>query len=230
VASEAPSSEPTAPAVESPAADDADVRDQVRRAVEQLKAELQDRESEGAQATAASLDETVVESEASAPAAGGEASQGAEMAGEAESEEDLREKVRRAVIEARADLDGGVTRDREDNVTPESASALEARIPHYEALLDKNFLAPASIIIEDPEGRVELVRVYRTLARLECAATANLANYSSHSVTVQMEERNLPLEQDILDAVTYAFERECSIDIDGNRANVLLSGTGTRAA
>jgi hypothetical protein len=74
------------------------------------------------------------------------------------------------------------------------------------------------------------VRVYRTLARLEVAATANLANYSSHSVTVQLEERAVPAEEQIVDAIVYAFERDCSIDVDGNRASVRLASGKTKVA
>jgi hypothetical protein len=250
--------------------EDEDVRDQVRRAVEQLKAELgpsatsdyerpsveEDAwEPEPAEPAAAVEPEMVVQEvpawEASAPegaapeaavpeAAVFEASappdsivaEAADVdAPEAETapqdEGDIREKVRRAVMEARAELGSGTVES--DFATP-AASPLEARIPHYEALLDKSFLSPACIVIEDPEGRVELVRVYRTLARLERAATANLANYSSHSVTIQMEERELPAQEDISDAVAYAFERSCKVDVDGNRANVLLTGSDTRAA
>jgi hypothetical protein len=63
---------------------------------------------------------------------------------------------------------------------------------------------------------VELVRVYRTLARLDKASNATLANYSTHSVTVQLEDRKLPTEQEIADAVRFAFDRDCTVDLDVN--------------
>jgi hypothetical protein len=235
--------------------EDDDVRDQVRRAVEQLKAELgesaaaeMDTETAdyaaapGVEATelapvaeatfeAVSVESSVSEGPAVEPVAADDEGAAAEDAAATEAApdgaEDIREKVRRAVMEARAELGSGPV---EADFSAPAASPLEARIPHYEALLDKSFLSPACIVIEDPEGRVELVRVYRTLARLERAATANLANYSSHSVTIQMEERDLPSHQDIGEAVAYAFERSCKVDVDGNRANVLLTGSDTRAA
>jgi hypothetical protein len=203
------------------------VREQVRRAVEQLKAEL------GAGAVLAEPDvpddevasiEPAEPSVAPAAMAQGEEAE-VEKATPPLDEDDVREKVRMAVMESRAELEGPDSAE-----TPSAMPRPEMRIPHYEALLDKSFLSPACMIIEDREGRVELVRVYRTLARLERAATANLANYSSHSVTVQMEERDLPPTEDIEDAISYAFERGCQVEIDGNRAVVRLSGSDTRAA
>ena len=219
-----------------PAAEDEDVRDQVRRAVEQLKAELSAETTQsfpGVGETAdfgGSAEESPVPSAEAEDGMGQPDSNGTGTAiAETASPEDVRERVRRAVMEAKADLEGAEAEEDAEQA-PQPAATLEARIPHYEKLLDKTFLTPASIVIEDPEGRVELVRVYRTLARLEVAATANLANYSSHSVTVQMEERKLPSQEDITDAISYAFERVCTIDVDGNRANVRLESGSSRAA
>jgi hypothetical protein len=143
---------------------------------------------------------------------------------------DVREQVRRAVEEAKAEIESGGVKELQAHAIADAFDPEKLRIPHHEAAFDERFLQPAILVIDDPEGRVELVRVYRTLARLEVAATANLANYSSHSVTVQLEERNVPAAQDINDAITYAFERECTVDIDGNRASIRLFGGKTKVA
>jgi hypothetical protein len=188
-ASATESSPATAPA------DDEDLREQVRRTVEQLKGG--------------------VDQLANAPA---------------DEPFDVREQVRRAVEEAKAEMESGGVQELQAHAIADAFDPEKLRIPHYEAVLDERFLQPAILVIDDPEGRVELVRVYRTLARLEVAATANLANYSSHSVTVQLEERKVPSEQDINDAINYAFERDCTVDIDGNRASIRLFGGKTRAA
>ncbi len=179
-----------------------DVRDQVRRAVEEARVEME----------AGNLASTEV------------------AGGRSDSEGDAREQVRRAVEEARAEMEAtrpSALAEGSGWAAPERA---EMRIPHHSSPIDERLLMPANIVIDDPEGRVELVRVYRTLARLERASTATLANYSTHSVTVQLEEGQLPSEQEIGDAVNYAFERDCTVEIDGNRASVRLSSGKTRAA
>jgi hypothetical protein len=210
---------------------DEDPREQVRRAVESIRAELD---------AGVPYSEPAREAAWEAPAAE-PADPGAASADEVASEEpDPREQVRRAVEQLKAEL-GEVPDDEPRLAWPsgqqEAAPKPEApsgptglRAPSYGNLIDERLLQPALIVIDDPEGRVELVRVYRTLARLQCAATANLANYSSHSVTVQLEERKVPDAAEIRDAVTYAFERDCEVEVDGNRASIRLAGGRTRAA
>ncbi len=230
-ATEVPPTEPAATGRAEAGAQEEDVRDQVRRAVQQLKAEI---ESGAAEAEAEPV-ESVPTSPVTPFALEEEpeflAQPAAELpAAEAQEDgEDVREQVRRAVMAARAEMEVGQPAAEGGYDTPAAAPGTLA-MPAHSDLLEKNFLTAASLVIEDPEGRVELVRVYRTLARLECAATANLANYSSHSVTVQMEEHNLPSEEDIADAINYAFDRDCAIDVDGNRASIRLATSGTRAA
>src|SRR5262249_48641922 len=132
----------TTPALPTPSspADDEDVREQVRRTVEQLKGG--------------------VDQLANAPA---------------DEPFDVREQVRRAVEEAKAEMESGGVQELQAHAIADAFDPDNLRIPHYEAVLDERFLQPAILVIDDPEGRVELVRVYRTLARLEVAATANLA-------------------------------------------------------
>lgn len=209
-----------------PEPEDADVREQVRRAVEQLKAELGSSLSAyelGVQAEDAASPEDDAWDEPQ-----GSSQILAALADDSQTD-DVREQVRQAVLKARAELRSGLAHGEQGDAL-DADQAAKSRLPHFESLPDELLFAPASLIIDDPEGRVELVRVYRTLARLDCAATANLANYSSHSVTVQMEERNLPAEQEIASAIQYAFERECTVDVTGNRATIRLSGGKMQAA
>jgi hypothetical protein len=208
-----------------------DPREQVRRAVESIRAELD---------AGASPAEPGHDAAWGAPAAEPDPSGPSRPEGAAPEEMDPREQVRRAVEQLRMELGLEVRDDGprpswssvpEEAATRPGLSSLEApRPPSYESLIDERLLQPALIVIDDPEGRVELVRVYRTLSRLGCAATANLANYSSHSVTVQLEERRVPDASEIHDAVAYAFERECEVEVDGNRVSIRLAGGKTRAA
>jgi hypothetical protein len=75
-------------------------------------------------------------------------------------------------------------------------------------------IAP-QIMIDDPSGRVELVRVYQALARLGRASEANLANYTPHSVTLILESGAPPSNAELAAAVEEAFGRACDVTIDG---------------
>jgi hypothetical protein len=226
-------------------------REEVRRAVEQMRAELGGDTDRGAQPpreadvsngeswrdaahyeTPDGREEVSTVSDIVAPRADAGEHEPPEELASPQSDVDVREQVRKAVEAAKAELEGDATQPTRAPA-PSIAEAFDSeslRIPHHEPVFDERSLQPALLVIDDPEGRVELVRVYRTLARLDVAASANLANYSSHSVTVQLEERKLPDLQEISGAVGYAFERECTVDIDGNRANVRLFGSRTRVA
>jgi hypothetical protein len=201
------------------AAMEEDAREQVRRAVDRMRAEIAHAGRDAAQTAVPAESGDDRTTEVADPAA---AQPGPEI--------DIREQVRRAVEAARAEIGGADEQPTKAGSIVEAFDPERLRIPHYEPVLNERFLQPAIIVIDDPEGRVELVRVYRTLARLEVAATANLANYSSHSVTVQLEERAVPAEEQIVDAIVYAFERDCSIDVDGNRASVRLASGKTKVA
>lgn len=210
----------------SPAAADDDAREQVRRAVQQLKAELVGDAAADA-VVAAGPDELVSEPVAARQDEDASAEAVEDSPGDSA---DVRDRVRRAVLEARADLEYEPTDAATAPAVMSMPSPGSGKIPSFEALLDERFLAPASIVIEDPEGRVDLVRVYRALARLECAATANLANYSPHSVTAQLEGRRVPDEAEVGEAIRYAFERHCSVSVDGNRVTVVLADNESRVA
>ncbi len=221
------------PATAEVSQEDEDHRDQVRRAVEQMRAEIQDAGS-GVQPQPASSHGDGDADVREQVRRDVEHIGGAGVMSEVGPEQpfDVREQVRRAVEEAKAEIESG--RSGPDGTPAKSLADVfnldKPGIPNHQASQDERFLQPAILVIDDPEGRVELVRVYRTLARLEVAATANLANYSSHSVTVQLEERKVPPQEDIADAVTYAFERDCSVDIDGNRASIRLFGGKAKVA
>lgn len=163
---------------------------------------------------------TAVSADADDPAADVALSEPQTAGDQREDDDDVRETVRRAVAEARAEIDHFANAPKADWTL---APSLEGRT-------EERYFTPAALVIDDPEGRVELVRVYRMLARLDVAATANLANYSTHSVTVQLEERDLPPTGEITAAVSYAFERNCEVQLDGNRAGISLAGGKTQAS
>jgi hypothetical protein len=96
---------------------------------------------------------------------------------------------------------------------------LHSLIPSTSAHIEKEIeqrlasVAP-QIMIEDPSGRVELVRVYQALARLGRAGDASLTNYTPHSVTVVLESGNAPSNTDLGAAVQDAFGRACQVSVD----------------
>jgi hypothetical protein len=212
-------------------AEEVNAREQVRRAIAELRRDIEAGSDDAAQPSEAASDDAGDDARESVRATVEHIAGVTPLADvPADGPFDVREQVRRAVEEAKAEINASGVGELQAKAIADAFDPEKLRIPHYEALLDERFLQPAIIVIDDPEGRVELVRVYRTLARLDVAVTANLANYSSHSVTVQLEERKLPAEQEIASAIGYAFERECTIDIDGNRASVRLFGNKTKVA
>jgi hypothetical protein len=91
-------------------------------------------------------------------------------------------------------------------------------------------LAMPSIIIEDPQGRVELVRVYETLSRVNRADQAVLLNYTPHSVTVGLGSEGLPAIEALKEAVSGVFGRGCQATSDGYRISVVIANAQGRAA
>lgn len=96
---------------------------------------------------------------------------------------------------------------------------LHSLIPSTSAQIEREIeqrlasVAP-QIMIEDPSGRVELVRVYQALARLGRAGDASLTNYTPHSVTVVLESGNPPANTELGAAVQDAFGRACQVSVD----------------
>ena len=90
---------------------------------------------------------------------------------------------------------------------------------------------PPTITIEDPEGRVELARVYNLLKHLDCAANSSLLNYSSRQVSVQLSDsKYAPDGENVGDAVREVFERENNVSVDGLNVIVKLGEDYIKAA
>jgi hypothetical protein len=158
-------------------------------------------------------------------------------------EEAVRDEVRRAVEQARSELSSGGL-SMFDQSAPMEVDNLQTKPPpgRFDAFKgpDVNVswapaaepdssLMPASIVIEDPDGRVELARVYDTLNRVERSQAA-LLNYSPHSVTVGLGLRDRLPEAEVMQAaVVAAFGRSCRVAIDGARMSVKI-GDGEEAA
>jgi hypothetical protein len=211
-----------------PALDEEEQREQVRRAVEQLRAEL------GGTAYEEPLPASEVPEIDLQTAAVGDM-------------DAVRDEVRRAVEAARSEIDAVRSESHAGYPEPESSvdesPAYEPPAPPEEpsrsrfempaeppARFDDKALAASTIVIEDSDGRVELVRVYDALSRIECAEQALLLNYTPHSVTVGLGMAPLPDVEALKSAVSQVFERRCDAVIDGARASVTLTGGHYRAA
>ncbi len=148
----------------------------------------------------------------------------------ADEAEVLREEVRRAVMAARAEIEGEPVeepRPHIDMTTP--PKVVHAQPAHMASIEDE--LAPSSIVIEDPDGRIELARVYDVLHRLDCAAHAVLLNYAPHSVSVGLGGRvPVPTAEAIEAAVKAAFGRTCMVMPEGNRISVRVAAAQDRVA
>jgi hypothetical protein len=273
-------------ATPSPSGADVDpARDEVRRAVEQMRAEMENSPSawapeEPQQAWAP--DEAHGEPHAWAPETPQTPSHepstwngpvtetqvdpwGAfipQAPGEPEAAPDseaLRDEVRRAVEMARQELEAGTLyAESQDGhaataypassdepsasyepassptyapaeASPASAEAAAAAPPVFEYRQEERVSTP-SIVIEDPEGRVELVRVYDTLSRVNCADQAVLLNYTPHSVTVGIGLSELPSVDALKNAVRAVFSRPCEVTKDGFRISVIINNGQERAA
>jgi hypothetical protein len=145
---------------------------------------------------------------------------------------DVRDSVRRAVEQARAEL---ITNEQEP-AEPEPAASEETAFAWPDHSGDmasdvEHLLIPASLVIEDPQGRIELARVYETLNRLDFASDASLLNYTAHQVTVSLgSSRRAPTAEAVAAAVRGAFGRTCQVTIDGTRIGAQIGDSIARAA
>jgi hypothetical protein len=197
---------------EAPAAglDEEARREELRRAVEASRAEItKEAKPSLAELMNAKPIDAVIETDEAAVEPEGEAG------GEPLDEEAMREELRRAVEASRAEIS--------------SSKAVEADRP---SPLDFNAKKAASkepeihmpiVVIDDPDGRVELVKVYRTLARLGCGADANLINYTPHGVTISLDPRVMPADDDWGQAVEAVFDRPCELMRDSSHLRVRIA-------
>jgi hypothetical protein len=180
------------------------------------------------------------------------------VAGEASADPDaLRDEVRRAVEQARAELEAGTLKPESQDALSSPAghgaeepvaASVEPRslmeqaspgLPPTQPLehgftfppeMERPLPQPSSLVIDDPAGRVELVRVYETLYRVGCASQAVLLNYTPHSVTIGFGSRELPSAEDLVPAVEAIFERSCEARLENNRLTLHMGDSQSRVA
>jgi hypothetical protein len=226
-----PATEPHATVEESaPVAsnDDEDAREAVRRAVEELKAEM-------AQGEVPAADVEPVDDEEAAREAVRRAVEEAKaerafaaqpsVVTTLDEEEAAREAVRQAVLQARTEI---ATTGSLSEEPPEPVEVAPAYVVPPPQRADRTH--PPTITIEDPEGRVELARVYNLLKALDCAANSSLLNYSSRQVSVQLSDNQAPSNAVVAEAVKDVFEREPEVQADGVNVIVKLGSDYIRAA
>jgi hypothetical protein len=109
-----------------------------------------------------------------------------------------------------------------------SAAAIAERYDQRER--DLIAAGPPTIVMEDADGHVELVRIFDTLSRVDCADQAVLLNYAPHSVTVGITAKTLPDPNALAAAVREVFERSCEVKSQDNRITVQLGGRRERVA
>jgi hypothetical protein len=209
-------------------ADDEEAREAVRRAVEQLRAEM-------AEAPPDDVKPIVDDEEAREAVRRAVEEAKAEMSRAAQpfppepapidEEEAAREAVRRAVQQARTEI---ATTGSLQETPPEPVEVAPAYIVPPPSRAER--VHPPTITIEDPEGRVELARVYNLLKALDCAANSSLLNYSARQVSVQLNDNHTPDGLIVSEAVKDVFEREPEVQVDGANVIVKLGTDYIRAA
>ena len=201
---------------DAPHGDDDDRREEVTRMV----AELREGGDEDSNQEDAGADESAREDVAGMVARmraeldGGEADADAD-----DSDEEVRDEVRRAVEAARAEMASGYkqTEGKDRASADKRFSFPDWQTTHMEPS------GPPVIVIKDSEGRVELARVYETLSRVNCDENAALLNYTPHSVTVGLNAKaSVPEVEVLTEAVRATFGRACEVDSDGVRVNVQI--------
>ena len=141
--------------------------------------------------------------------------------GAAVDDVDVRDEVRRAVEAARAEMASGwVKTEAGDAASGEEAADKKFSFPDWQnAHMEPS--GPPVIVIKDPEGRVELARVYETLSQVNCDENAALLNYTPHSVTVGLNIRAaIPTKEALEAAIEAVFGRKCKVESDGVRLSV----------
>ena len=150
--------------------------------------------------------------------------------------EAVREQVRLEVERARAEIAAGgssledaAEADGEPAEAPGQPSPLAARFlePQYE---QRKVPGAPMMVIDDAEGRVELVRVYDALARVGLTGEATLITYAPHTVKIGIDSLSLPEENLVASAVKAAFGRPCRVTREGNRITVMIPGDPASAA
>jgi hypothetical protein len=178
-----------------------DEREEVRRLVEQARAELMPEATSWNFPGGATADEPAQD--------------------ETDSEE--REAVRRAVAEARAELDSGGLWGREKlagEFIPRTP--LASNPPPTPGGQSNESGIPVLLVIENEESRVELAQIYELLNRLGLGSQAALLNHTPHSATLSMGNLMPPPTDMLMDVVKGIFGGDCEISSDGTRLSVRI--------
>lgn len=194
-----------------PELDDEARREEVSRAVVEMRAQLEAGDFEGA------LRDNGFET-------GPEQSFGASFGSASsteQSEEDMRAEVRRAVEATRDELAGTqATVDRSEK--PAFRLAAPGSIPDW-SHMQMEPSGPPVVVMKDVDGRVELASVYETLNELGCGDGAALLNYTPHSVTVGLPiSAKVPSKEQVSEAVEKVFGLTSRVESDGVRITVSI--------
>ncbi len=135
-------------------------------------------------------------------------------------EEAVREEVRRAVEAARAELSGETSAMMAPPAMPAQAAS-RFSLAGWTAEQERD--GPPVIVIKDSDGRVELAHVYEALNRVSCGDSAALLNYTPHSVTIGLPIRAVvPDDAQLVSAFESVFGRPCRVQSDGVRIAVSM--------
>ena len=204
-------------AAEAPAtqADDDAKRDEVSRAVEEMRQQIESGQFETVM-RGHGFDDGV-KHEAGGAGLSPETAGGKQM-----SEEDLRTEVRRAVEATREELSTGREEPSHEPEKPAFRLAAPGSIPDW-SQVKMEPSGPPVVVMKDVDGRVELASVYETLNELGCGDGAALLNYTPHSVTVGLPiSAQFPSREQVADAVEKVFGLTSSVESDGVRITVSI--------
>lgn len=197
-------------------------REQVRQAVEQARADLLAGATSEDPVAAPGDENELQEKEADQAPELEAATQARAEASEPESDEDeARDEVRRAVEQARAELES----TKPESIEEDRPMTLPASLPTHAV----QSAAPI-IVVDDPDGRVELAGVYEMLGFVGMADQASLLNYTHYSATVGINSLKLPEPQAFGEAAEKAFGRPCTCQNEGGRLTLRLGSKDAKSA
>ena len=118
----------------------------------------------------------------------------------------------------------GATRDEGTNQDGKPAFRLAAPAsPHDWSHVQMEASGPPVVVMKDADGRVELASVYETLNELGCGDGAALLNYTPHSVTVGLPTMaQFPSPEQMAEAVERVFGLTSRVESDGVRITVSI--------
>ncbi len=134
-----------------------------------------------------------------------------------------RDEVRRAVEQARADIDDVESSAEMPSAEDPPSSLMASMAGAEERASDDLPVKPPVVIIENSDGRVELVQVFQALNRVQHSTQPALLNHSSNSISVGLSSLSDPLDPDALaKAAEEVFGKECTAESRGNEISILV--------